>query len=113
MQAIGNSNNLPIKLLQKLYHQTAKRENQRTEQNENKKWTTFTYYSPKLRAVTNIFKNTNLRIAFKTTSTLQQLTRQRQQALPLTTTEVAYIRLWDAVCLLDVQRQYSNDNSIH
>ena len=79
IQAISESNNVPIKLLQKLYHQTPKRENQRTEQNENKKWTTFTYYSPKIRAVTNIFKNTNLRIAFKTTSTLRQLTRQRQQ----------------------------------
>ena len=45
-----------------------------------KKWTTFTYYSPKIRAVTNVLKNTNLRIAFKTTPTLRQLTRQRQQA---------------------------------
>jgi len=37
IQAIGEGNNVPIKLLQKLYHQTTKRENQRTEQNENKK----------------------------------------------------------------------------
>jgi len=31
IQAIGESNNVPIKLLQKLYHQTTKRENQTTK----------------------------------------------------------------------------------
>ena len=29
-------------------------------------WTTFTFHSPKIRKITNLFKNTNTGIAFKT-----------------------------------------------
>ena len=39
-------------------------------QTNNQQWTTFTYFSPKIRKITNIFKDTKLNIAFITTSTL-------------------------------------------
>jgi len=39
----------------------------------------FTYYSPKIRKITNLFKNTNIGIAFKATTTLQQLLRPTTQ----------------------------------
>jgi hypothetical protein len=39
---------------------------------QNKKWVTFTYYSPLIREVTNLFKRTNLNIAFRTTNTIYQ-----------------------------------------
>ena len=38
-----------------------------------KKWVTFGYYSPLVRKVTNLFKNTQVRIAFKLVNTIQQL----------------------------------------
>jgi hypothetical protein len=39
---------------------------------QNKKWITFTYHSPLIRRVTNLFKQTNLNIAFRATNTIQQ-----------------------------------------
>jgi hypothetical protein len=34
-------------------------------------WTTFTYQSPQIRKVTNLFRNTKIGMAFKATATLQ------------------------------------------
>jgi len=44
----------------------------RTTKDENKKWATFTYHSPKVRKLTNLFKHTNINTAFKSTNTIQQ-----------------------------------------
>jgi len=43
----------------------------------NKKWATFTYHSSKVRKITNLFKQTDIKIAFKSTNTLQQLTKPK------------------------------------
>jgi hypothetical protein len=37
----------------------------RKENINNTKWATFTYYSPKVRKITNLFKQTDIKIAFK------------------------------------------------
>jgi phosphoribulokinase len=46
----------------------------RTGKKDKKFWTTFTYHSPKIRKITNLFKNTNTGIASRTTS-IHQLTK--------------------------------------
>ena len=38
----------------------------------NKKWVTFIYFSPIIRCITNLFKHSNLNIAFRSTNTIQQ-----------------------------------------
>ena len=38
----------------------------------NKKWATFTYFSLIIRHITNLFKHSNLNIAFRATNTIQQ-----------------------------------------
>jgi len=44
----------------------------------NKKWVTFTYFSPTIRCLTNLFKHSNLNIAFRATNTVQkQLSKQQ------------------------------------
>jgi len=43
------------------------------EKDKKKIWTTFTHHNPKIRKITNLFKNTNIGIAFRTTTTLRQL----------------------------------------
>jgi len=49
---------------------------------DNKRaWVTFTYHSPQIRKVTNLFRNTKIGIAFKATATLQQLIRPTKQNL--------------------------------
>jgi len=50
-----------------------------TDKKENEIWTTFTYHSPKIRAVTNIFRNTNIKIAFKTAETTQKIIKPHRQ----------------------------------
>jgi hypothetical protein len=49
----------------------------------NKKWVVFTYHSPLIRKVTNLFKQYNLRIALRATNTTyQQLTEKSTQINP-------------------------------
>jgi hypothetical protein len=42
-----------------------------TENNTKTKWETFTYVGPDTRILTKLFRNTHLKIAYKTTNTLQ------------------------------------------
>ena len=43
-----------------------------------KKWVIFTYHSPLIRCVTNLFKHTELNIAFKATNTIKQQIADKQ-----------------------------------
>ena len=43
------------------------------EQIPKTKWVTFTYYSPLIRKITNLFRGTQLRVAFRPTNTITQL----------------------------------------
>jgi hypothetical protein len=68
IQQIAKSNNFPQHLLHRINLQTKHRNNHRqTEDKASKTWTTFTYFSPQIRKITNLFKNTNMKIAFKNT----------------------------------------------
>jgi hypothetical protein len=55
---------------QKQKHQTPKTK-------EKEKWATFTYHSPKVSTITNLLKNTDIKIVFKTTNPPQQRMRTR------------------------------------
>jgi len=48
-----------------------------------KKWITFTYHSPLICKLTNLFRNTQIQIAFKTTNTIyQQMTNKKHNKSP-------------------------------
>jgi len=51
---------------------------QATEQHD-RKWVTFTYHNPSIHKVTNLFKRTNLKIAFRPTNTIYQHLSQKIQ----------------------------------
>jgi hypothetical protein len=51
------------------------RVHQTQDKNQNKKWVTFTYYSPKIRKLTNLFKHTNIK--HKNTNTIEQYTKPK------------------------------------
>jgi len=81
IQLITQNNNFLQKLVQNLslqIHCKKTNQDETNGNNKNKKWTTFTYYSPRIRKIMNLFKHTNVGIAFKSTSTLQQLTKPKQ-----------------------------------
>ena len=73
IQHTAKNNNFPHCLLQKLNHQIQNKVNHTHNEKKHKIWTTFTYHSPKIRRIKNLFKNTNIGIAFKATATLQQI----------------------------------------
>jgi len=69
-----------------------KKENKdQTEHTSNKKWVTFTYHSPLTRKVTNLFKNTEICIAFRASNTIyQQLVQKISNKNPSGIYEIKY-----------------------
>jgi hypothetical protein len=45
---------------------------EQTEHTSNKKWVTFTYHSPLIRKVTNLFRNTEISKTFRASNTIYQ-----------------------------------------
>jgi hypothetical protein len=71
IQTIANNNNFPRNLLHKLRRQMQqKTDRTRTEKKDKKFWTTLIYHSPKIRKITTLFKNTDIGIAFRTTTSI-------------------------------------------
>jgi len=78
MRIIANNNKFPIHHITKLRAQIQRETPRNTTNNRNNnKWATFTYHSSKVRKITNLFKHTDIKIAFKSTNTLQQLTKPK------------------------------------
>jgi len=76
IRIIANNNKFPIHHIAKLRAQIQRKTQMNTTKNSNNnKWATFTYHSSKVRKITNLFKQTDIKIAFKSTNTLQQLTK--------------------------------------
>ena len=48
---------------------------------KNKKWAIFTFHSPKVTKITNLFKQADIKIAFKSTNTIQQQTRPKNRGM--------------------------------
>jgi hypothetical protein len=78
IQTIAQNNNFPPNRLQKLNPQIQhKKTNQELTNERNKTCTTFTYYNPKIRKITNLFKHTDVGISFKNINNLQHLTKPK------------------------------------
>jgi len=77
---IAQQNGFPIKVIQnikekeiaKQKRRPTRKNEEKTEQTNNKKWVIFTYQSPLIRKVTNLFKNTGIGIAFRASNTIYQ-----------------------------------------
>jgi len=75
---IAKNNKFPNTLLNKLKHQIQHRIMRATPPTSNEnipKWATFTFTSPHIHRITNLFKHTNIRIAFRSNNTIAQLTK--------------------------------------
>jgi hypothetical protein len=81
IQNIACNNNFPNKLItnlkQQIQHNTTHQKSDRKENINNMKWATFTYYSPKVRKITNLFKQMDIKIAFKNNNTISQIIRPK------------------------------------
>ena len=75
---MATSNNFPITLQHKLNRQIQhKITKPPTTKNtkDNTKWATFTFSSPYIRKITNLFRHTNIKIGYKSSNTVAQLTK--------------------------------------
>jgi len=77
IKQMERNNNYPINLLQKLKQRIQRKLSHPTlpSKNSDTKWTTFTDSTPQIKKITNIFKQTNVKIAYKTNNTILRLTR--------------------------------------
>ena len=79
IQTIAKNNGFPTTFIkrinQQIQHNSNNKEHTNNEPHTTKIWTTFTYFCPLIKKITNLFKHTNLQIAFKITNTIWQLTQ--------------------------------------
>ena len=43
------------------------------------KWTTFTYFGPNIRSISKLFRNINIKIAFKTNNTIKKILKTKEE----------------------------------
>jgi len=81
IKTITKSNNFPDNVITQLKSQTRQKTHKtrknKTNTQTNKKWAVFTHYNPTIRKITNLFKHTDVGIAFRSTNTLYQLTKPK------------------------------------
>jgi hypothetical protein len=72
--AIAHNNSFPankiIELRNKIEHSRNRRETITHSERKQDKWTTFTYYSPQIQKITNLFKHTDIHTALKSSNKL-------------------------------------------
>jgi hypothetical protein len=77
--AIAENNKFPAHLITRLKRHTQHKTHTDKTNNKNNKWATFTYQSHKARKITNLFKQTDIKTAFRSTNTIQQQTRPKNR----------------------------------
>jgi hypothetical protein len=70
------NNNYPT--LTHPHNKKKQKQTQQTTHQEKKKWTTFTYVGKETRAITKLFKNTHINIAYRTNNTIQRHLKEKQ-----------------------------------
>jgi hypothetical protein len=84
---MARNNGYPEQIVYSLRNKLITNMNRRTKtqptQQHTNKWTTFTYYGPSVRKITNLFKRTNIQIVFRPTNTIfQQLSQKPNNTNP-------------------------------
>ena len=75
---IAKNNDYPIHTIKKLRKRIENKTHTKKNDTDNPKWTTFTYHNHTIRQITNLFKHTNLRIAYRSTNKIQNLIKHKQ-----------------------------------
>jgi len=76
---IASNNRFPWQIITTLKTQMQQTTQKNTKEERNRKLATFTFYTPKARKITNLFKNTDVKIAFRSTNRIQKITKPRKQ----------------------------------
>jgi hypothetical protein len=77
---ILRNNEYDTKLISKLPSQKNQKQNRNVDsQHQKTKWVTFTYNSKEVRGITKLFRDTKIKVAFRTQNTIQNILRPRPQ----------------------------------
>jgi hypothetical protein len=82
IQNIAHNNGFPPYLIHRLRNKLTNAHT--TQKDQPTIWVTFTFSNPIIHKVTNLFKHTNLNIAFKPTNTIRQQLQQNPEYIPNT-----------------------------
>jgi hypothetical protein len=75
IETILINNNYP----QNIHKNNKRKLNKNTTNNtEKKKWATFTYIGKETRTIVKLFRNTDMKVAYRTTNTIQNHLRERR-----------------------------------
>jgi len=74
INAMAKSNGFPESIIRNLRTKLTlkKQKHESTTKESNQKWVPFTYFGRAVRRITNLFKDSNIRIAFRTTNSIQK-----------------------------------------
>ena len=74
INAMAKSNGFPESIVCNLRTKLTlkKHKHESTTKEPNQKWVPFTYFGPAVRRITNLFKDCNIKIAFRTTNSIQK-----------------------------------------
>jgi hypothetical protein len=72
IKAILNNNKYPQNIIQQ------KQKPLKSNDEQKKKWATFTFFGPESRAITKLFKNTEIGISYRTRNNIKHLLRIRE-----------------------------------
>jgi len=75
---IAHNNNFPIHHIKRLRRHLQRQPDRKTRE-QGQIWTTFTFHNPIIRRITNLFRNTNIRIAYRSTNTITQRLGQHRR----------------------------------
>jgi hypothetical protein len=75
---MAHNNNFPHSIIRELKYRIEHNTTQQKPKDSTKKWATFTYYSPQIRKITNLFKHTEVKIAFRNTNNIQQIVKDKE-----------------------------------
>jgi len=77
---IANNNKFPKHQIEKLKTQITQKNSKYVNENQTQnEWSIFTYHSPIIRKITNRFKQTDIKIAFRNKNKIRQIIRPKLQ----------------------------------
>jgi hypothetical protein len=79
---IGVNNGYKKEEILRLYNKIKNRRTNRENTDREQKWISFTYAGHYIRKITKLFKDTNLRIAYRTSSTLDKILKETHKMNP-------------------------------
>jgi len=79
--SIAENNKFPFHHITKLKRYTQHKTHMEKTHDKNKKWAIFTFHSPKVRKITNLFKQADIKIAFKNMNMVKQQTRPKDHGM--------------------------------